>query len=208
MESPDSTVERRNQQLAYMSPTISGRTERMAPTSRTNEFPYSDQHILKNPKQGGKCSHGLTIERLHTKPQETESLLIAVQNTAVTLCGWSAKQTIPLSVLARNQTKAWARDLRRDRKWVRKRDLGVEKGTLRKWVGDGWQRMAVGSRHRTAEETNRHEIGSKISEGRAVKMSQHSSWLVEISLEIHAIVSLQMDKGMHSVTESPFLHLS
>ena len=28
----------------------------------------------------------------------------------VTLCRWSAKQTIPLSVLARNQTKAWARD--------------------------------------------------------------------------------------------------
>ena len=30
----------------------------------------------------------------------------------------------------------------------------------------------------------------------------------EISQEIHASVTLQMHKGMHSVTESPFLHLS
>ena len=40
----------------------------------------------------------------------------------VTLCRWSAKQTVPLSVLARNQTKVWARDLRRDQKSVRERE--------------------------------------------------------------------------------------
>ena len=31
--------------------------------------------------------------------------------SSVTLCRWSTKQMIPLSILARNQTKAWARDL-------------------------------------------------------------------------------------------------
>ena len=50
----------------------------------------------------------------------------------VTLCGWPAKQTTPLSVLARNQTKAWAQDVRRDRKWARERQSGqFEKGTQR-----------------------------------------------------------------------------
>ena len=82
----------------------------------------------------------------------------------------------------------------------------LEEGTERKsWrVGDGRGRRAVGSRHRTAEETSRHEIGSSSSEGSPVKMSQHSSGFVEFSLEIHASVSLQ---GMqcHNLT---FLHLS
>ena len=64
--------------------------------------------------------------------------------------------------------------------------------------------MAVGSRHRNAEETNRHEIGSSSSEGRQVKMSQHSSWFVEFSLEIHASVSLQ-EMQCYNLT---FLHLS
>ena len=73
-----------------------------------------------------------------------------------------------------------------------------------KAVGDGRRWGAVGSRHRTAEETSRHETESSGSEGRPVKMSQHSSWFVEISLEIHASVSLQ---GMqcHNLT---FLHMS
>ena len=35
----------------------------------------------------------------------------------VTLCRWSAKSTIPLSVLARNQTTAWARDLDATGSW-------------------------------------------------------------------------------------------
>ena len=37
-------------------------------------------------------------------------------SVSVTLCRWSTKQMIPLPVLARNQTKTWARDLWRDRK--------------------------------------------------------------------------------------------
>ena len=85
---------------------------------------------------------------------------------------WVAtKQTIPLSVLARNQTKAWAPDLDRTgkgkvtpvRNWTKE---------LREAVGDGRRRGAVGSRHRTAEETSRHESSS--SEVRPVNMSWHS----------------------------------
>ena len=117
---------------------------------------------------------------------------------------WSAKQTIPLSVLARNQTKAWARDLRRDRKWVRVRESGVGQRNSEKSVGDERSRRASGSRHRTTEETSRHEIGSSSCEGRPVKMSQHSSWFVEFSLEIHASISLQRMR-CHNLT---FLHLS
>ena len=49
-------------------------------------------------------------------------------------------------------------------------------------TGGSWRKVTQkGSRHRTAEETSRHEIESSSSEGRPVKMSQHSSWLVEIS---------------------------
>ena len=88
----------------------------------------------------------------------------------------------------------------------------VGKGTrVRSWtkelrggVGNRRRRVAVGSRHRTAEETSQHEIGFSSSEGKPVKMSQHATWFVEISLEIHTSVSLQ---GMqcHNLT---YLHLS
>ena len=95
--------------------------------------------------------------------------------------------------------RAWARDLRRDRKWVRERESGVGRRNAQKSVCDG-----DGSRHRAAEETSRHEIGSSSSEGRPIKMSQHPSWFVEISLEIHASVSLQGIQ-CHNLT---LLHLS
>ena len=78
---------------------------------------------------------------------------------------------------------------------------GSRQGNAREeGVGEGRRRRTVGSRHRTAEEISRHEIGSSSSKGRPVKMSQHCSWFVEISLEIHASVSLQMHKGMQSIT--------
>ena len=50
-------------------------------------------------------------------------------------CRWSAKQTIPLSVLARNQTKGL--DSKRDRKWVREREKGVGQRDWKKAVGEG-----------------------------------------------------------------------
>ena len=72
------------------------------------------------------------------------------------LCRGSAKQTIPSSVLARNQS-IWTRDLRRNWKWGRKAGPREAKEELAK--GD-----AEGSRHRTAEETSRREIESRGSE--------------------------------------------
>ena len=120
--------------------------------------------------------------------------------SGVTLCGWSAKHTTPLSVLARNQTKARALDVRRGRKWVRERESGVGQRNAEKSVGDGRGRRAVGSRHRTAEETSRHEIGSRaVREGQRGWVGIPSSF-VEISLEIHASVSLQMHREMQGVT--------
>ena len=71
--------------------------------------------------------------------------------TSVTLCGWSAKQTIPLSVLARNQTKAWARNLDATGSRQRNTSQGVERRNPEEAVGDGRRRRAVGSRHRTSE---------------------------------------------------------
>ena len=114
----------------------------------------------------------------------------------VTLCGWSAKQTIPLSALARNQTKGLDSKSRRDRKWVREREKGVGKRNSKKELttDDG-----QGSRHRTAERpVGWDEVQS--SEGRWVQMSLHSSWVVEFSLEIQASFSLYMLTGMQSVT--------
>ena len=122
----------------------------------------------------------------------------------VTLCRWSAKQTIHLSVLARNKTKGLDSSSRGDRKWVREHERNWTKG-LRE---GSWRRVTrVGSRHRTAEVTSWHERESSSSEGRPVKMRQHSSWVVEFSLEIHASVSLHMHKGMQCYI-TPLLALS
>ena len=58
----------------------------------------------------------------------------------VTLCRGSAKQTIPLSVLARNQTKGFLESRsRRNRKWVRERAKGVGQRSSKKAVGDRWR---------------------------------------------------------------------
>ena len=77
-----------------------------------------------------------------------------------------------------HQSESWTKE-HREGSWRRETQGGS-------WGVDTGQR-----------ETSRHEIESSISEGRPVKMSQHSSWFVEFSLEIHASVSLQ---GMQSVT--------
>ena len=87
---------------------------------------------------------------------------------------------------------------------ARERERGVGQRNPEKSVGDGLGRRAVGSRHRTAEETSRHEIESSITEGRPVKISPHSSWFVEFSQEIHASISLHRMQ-CHNLT---FLHLS
>ena len=119
--------------------------------------------------------------------------------------GGCAKQTIPLSVLARNQKKGLDSRSRTGPE--------VGKGTpVRSWKKQpresSWRRarqkgkLAVDTRQQKRPVGMR--IGSRSSEGRPVKKSQHSSWFVEFSLEIHPSVSLQ-GKQCHKLT---FLHLS
>ena len=72
----------------------------------------------------------------------------------VTLCRWSAKQTTPLSVLARNQTKGLDSRSRRERKLVRERERSGTKERRRRVT-------RVANRHRTAEVTSQHERGSR-----------------------------------------------
>ena len=54
------------------------------------------------------------------------------------------------------------------------RESGVGRRNPQEAVGEGRRRVAVGSRHWTAEETSRHEIGSRSSEERPVRISWHS----------------------------------
>ena len=129
---------------------------------------------------------------------------ICLMSSVVTLCRWSAKQTTPLSAVVRNQTKGFGLEISTRPEVGKGTPVESWKKELREGVGDGRGRRAVGSRHRTTEETSQHEIRSSSSEGRPVKMSQHSSWFVEFSLEIHGSVSLQGIQ-CHNLT---FLHLS
>ena len=111
----------------------------------------------------------------------------------VTQCRWSAKQTIPLSVLVRNQTKGFGLEISTRPEVGREGQWEVGPRNSEKAVSDGPSTL-------DSRETSRHERESRVSEGRPVKMSQHSSWVVEFSLEIHASDSLNMHKGMQSVT--------
>ena len=114
-------------------------------------------------------------------------------NTHVTLCRRSAKQMIPLSVLAWNQIKGLDLRSRRDRKWVREREWELDKGTQRRQLAKG---DASGQSTSDSRGDWSAWEGVQSSEGRPVKMSQHSSWVVEFSLEIHASVSLHMHRGI------------
>ena len=88
--------------------------------------------------------------------------------------------------------RVWTRDL--DATGSRKETpVGVGQRNSVKSVGDGRRRVAdevdTGQQRDQSE-----EIGSGRNEGRPFKMSQHSSWVVEFSLEIHASVSLHMHR--------------
>ena len=81
---------------------------------------------------------------------------------------------------------------RRDRKWVRERERIWTKEPT-EGVGDGWREWQSTPESR---ETSWHEIGSwAVREDRSRWVGIPSSF-VEISLEIHASVSLHMHKGM------------
>ena len=112
--------------------------------------------------------------------------------SSVTLYRWPAKQTIPLSVLARNQTKGfWTWNLgvagrgngTREESWLEK---GADKQLA-------WKHGQM----RSTPETVAEKIGS--SEEDWVKMSRHSSCFLEFSLVTHASVSPYMLSGMQSV---------
>ena len=111
--------------------------------------------------------------------------------SSVTLYGWPAKQTIPLSVLARNQTKGF-------RTW----NLGVSgsgNGTRKEsWLGKGadesWRRDTDReSRQWTPEQRGEaawHEGPATVKN--IESRCRHSSCFVEFSLVIHASVSPYM----------------
>ena len=98
----------------------------------------------------------------------------------VTLCRWSAKQTIPLFVLARNQTKGFGPAISTWPEVVRGRQSESETKGLRSW------QLAKGRRReestRDSRETSRHERGSRPVKEDRIKMSRHSSSFVEVSL--------------------------
>ena len=88
----------------------------------------------------------------------------------------------------------------------RKRQGELSKGTQWKQLanGDASGRLAPDSRGDQSD-----EIGSSHSEGKPIKMSQHSSWVVEFSLEIQASVVLHMhiENAVLHNTPSCILHM-
>ena len=115
----------------------------------------------------------------------------------VTQSRWSAKQTIPLSVLARNQTKGFGLEIS---PWPE-----VEGDARRESVGKGAREGSWlgttdrGSRHQTPERWDQsEEMGSRPVKEDRVKMSRHSSCFEEVSLVTHASVSLHMHKVLHN----------
>ena len=70
----------------------------------------------------------------------------------VTLCGWFAKQTISLSVLAQNQTKGMDSrsptrpEVGEERSWKRNPERSVGEGRHRGAVDNGQQKRPVGVR--------------------------------------------------------------
>ena len=75
----------------------------------------------------------------------------------ITLCRWSAKQTIPLSVLARNQTKGFGLEISAWPEVGKGTREGSWKKGLEEAVGDGRQ---TGQSTLDSRETSWHERGS------------------------------------------------
>ena len=112
----------------------------------------------------------------------------------VTLCRWSAKQTIPLSVLARNQTKGFGLEILAGPEVVtgREKRVGLEVG-----VGDGTRTRAVDTGDRSRE-ASRQEIGSSDSERRSSQDESAFQLLCGSFARIHTSVSLHMHKVLHN----------
>ena len=112
----------------------------------------------------------------------------------MTLCGWYARQTISLSVLAQNPNKGFELEIsdKKESGWgkeVPREDKGsVDKGTQR------GQSTTDRRRDRSAWDSSPGEGRSAEGdrEGRQSKMGWHSYYLVEVSRKIRAGDSLQM----------------
>ena len=68
---------------------------------------------------------------------QSTPLFAIVPRLTVTLCRWSTKQTIPLSVLAQNQTTGFGLKISGDRKWVREHEKRVGQRSSRKRLVKG-----------------------------------------------------------------------
>ena len=116
---------------------------------------------------------------------------------SVTLYGWPAKQTIPLSVLARNQTKdfwTWNLAVSGSGKGTRK-GVGWTKELRGSWR---WDSREVSQQRSWRGTTDRCSWHRTPSEEDRVKRCQHSSCFVEFSLVTHASVSLHMHVVLHT----------
>ena len=137
------------------------------------------------------------------------------------LCGWSTKQTIPLSALARNQTKGLeSRSPTRLEVGKGTPEKAVRKRNPEKAVGEGWGRREskMGSRRdqsawdrfqaqwgRQARWVCSPESTTVSNEEDGQRWVGIPSTFVEISWKIYVSVSLQMRRDCN-VTEPPFLH--
>ena len=103
----------------------------------------------------------------------------------------------------------------RQRVWTRNLNAtGSRKGTRVRELEEETQRRQLATGDAEGQSTPDIWETSRMRQSPAAVREDRSRWVgipssfVEISLEIHASVSLHMHKGMHSVTESPFLHFS
>ena len=123
---------------------------------------------------------------------------------SVTLCRRSAKKTIPLSVLARNQTKGFGLEISgwpevgkgiREGSWTKGLEEGSWRRTTDRAVDTGQQRDELAwERVQSSEEDRSGKVGIPNS-------------FVEVSLEIHASVSLHMHSGNAECCITPCLAL-
>ena len=123
----------------------------------------------------------------------------------VTLCRLSTKQTIPCLFWHETRQRVLDPRSRRDQKWWGDASQRVRQ---RDWEVGSWQGTRTEESTRDSRETSRHERGSRPVKKDRVKMNRHSSCFVEVSLEIHASVSLYMLSGMQRCYIASLLHLS
>ena len=115
------------------------------------------------------------------------------ESNSVTLCRWSAKQMIPLSVLARNQTKGFGLEISLRPEVNASREL--EERTHRRELATGeaewsWQSTPDSRRDQSAWD----RVQKQVREDQSRWVGIPSSF-VEISRRMHVSVSLYMQRN-------------